>query len=705
MTSPRLRSSTQKFILAFLLAMVLGGAWVGYYTGGVAVSSRSTDSSSSVALKGAADSTSSLQDKLARFLKRGESTALDDLLPLGITEVSGRGGHGLNRQVRSHGHWFPVFDLSGLTNLDSPLEGGLRLNQVPLMIMTPHPDPVRVEEWMNHRFVAIGGMPPYSWSMKIEGNASGFTLNATTGELTGMSDQPISLPMNVYVRDAEGTEASAATTLVIASADPLEILTTILPEGTPGQSYQAPLAGSGGAQPYVWTLTLAPPGWACDRDSGVITGTFDKPGEHELRVSLSDSVTQVDRSFVVMAKGGLDIVTPSLLAPAAPGAQYSGTFEAEGGVKPYRWMLIGGQLPSGWSVSEDGHLSGLAPEVATRFEFQIQVTDANGLTFDKMFQIPISDGLLVIPSREKAGLAWQYEAMRSALGAPVNSVSLKRNGIEIYRGTGTNVVDRGLRIGESYSYELTAITTDGQWLPYAAAITKILPMNRTRGVPGESGDPYADRVAVFTPLSAGGYGSANVPSNVTGPPDGASTYAPAYLPNHVLSLHAHASGGGSIVLEFTDNIVESATGPDFTVFENVFFRDNDPNKRFMEPAVVEVALFEGQWHRFPCRVSASAEGEANLTQPAYYSQGFAGVNATTGDDPTDPTRSGGDSFDTAALGRPDLQWYRFIRLISTGDQAMRDSAGRPIRHTSENFSLSGTGSSGFDLDAVTAVNY
>lgn len=706
MSLPRLRLSTKSIVLISLVALVLGGAWLGYYTGGVAISNRtSTGLDSSAALKGAADASASLQDKLTRYLKAGDSSALDDLLPLGITDVSGRGGHGLNRQVRSHGHWFPVFDLSGLTNIDSPDAGGVRLSEIPLQILSPHPDPVRVQEWMAHRFVAVGGVQPYSWTLSIEGDSSGFTLDATTGELKGMSDRPLNLPMNVYVRDAEGTEVSAATTLVIASEEPLEILTTTIPEGTPGQPYQTALTGNGGAQPYVWTLTLGPPGWTCDRDTGVITGTFDKPAEHELRVTLSDSVTQVDRSFVALAKGGLDIVTPSLLPPAAPGAQYSGTFEAMGGTPPYRWMLIGGQLPSGWSVSEDGHLSGQSPEMEARFEFQIQVTDANGLTFEKMFQIPISNGLLVIPSREKAGLAWQYEAMRTTLGVPVSSVSLKRNGTEIYRGTGTNVVDRGLRTGTSYSYELIAITTDGRWLPYAAAVTKILPMNRARAVMGESGDPYADRVAVFAPLSAAGYGSAHVPMNVTGPPDGASTYAPAHLPNHVLSLHANTSGGGSIVLEFTDNIVESATGPDFTVFENVFFRDNDPNKRFMEPAVVEVALFEGQWHRFPCRVNVSAEGEGNLSQPAYYSQGFAGVNATTGDDPTDPTRSGGDSFDTASLGRPDLQWYRYIRLIGTGDQAMRDSAGRPIRHTSENFSLTGVGSSGFDLDAVTAVNY
>jgi hypothetical protein len=220
-------------------------------------------------------------------------------------------------------------------------------------------------------------------------------------------------------------------------------------------------------------------------------------------------------------------------------------------------------------------------------------------------------------------------------------------------------------------------------------------------------DPFADRVQSFAPLSSNGYGSANMPFNVVGPPDGRSTFSPANLPNQVLSLHASKSGGGSIVLEFTDNIIEAGAGLDFTVFENVFFEGGDPIRRFMEPAVVEVALFDGQWFRFPTQVNPPVTGEPNLKLPAYYAQGFAGVNASTGDDPTDPARSGGDSFDLGTLGAQDLSWVRFIRVRATGDRVLVDSKGLPILHVDDPAykPLSGSGSSGFDLDAVSAVNY
>jgi hypothetical protein len=172
-----------------------------------------------------------------------------------------------------------------------------------------------------------------------------------------------------------------------------------------------------------------------------------------------------------------------------------------------------------------------------------------------------------------------------------------------------------------------------------------------------------------------------------------------------VSLHASNGGGGSIVLEFTDNIVRNGPGLDFTVFENVFFVGRDPSNRFMEPAVVEVALWEGEWQRLPFAVNPPADGLVNLRHPGYYAHGFAGVNAATGDDPTDPSRSGGDSFDYDPSGRSPLTWIKFIRITATGDKSLRDVSGNAVAHTRENNALTGTGSSGFDLDAVSAVHW
>ena len=222
------------------------------------------------------------------------------------------------------------------------------------------------------------------------------------------------------------------------------------------------------------------------------------------------------------------------------------------------------------------------------------------------------------------------------------------------------------------------------------------------------GDPYADVVTAYRPLSAKAYGASKISTNVTGPPDGRSTFSPATKATEVASLGATIGAGGFIELAFTDNIVELGAGEDLTVFENVFFIGGDPNQRFMEAATVSVALFPGEWHRIPCDVLPPADGSTvNTRNPFYYARGIAGRNATTGEDPTDPNRSGGDSFNLeGALAGTGLTWIRFVRIQSTGDAWLQDDAGGDlIRHENDPGlqPLSGTGSSGFDLDAVCAT--
>jgi hypothetical protein len=698
-------------IIASLLVMLLGSVWLGYHGGGsapVASSLEATQDAHSQTKTSDSASSTSGKDSLAELLERfrlGDSSALDHVLPIGLSEISGSGGKGLQRQVRAHGSWYPVFDLSGLKTLDDGNLSAVRLNAIPLTITTPHPPAGQIKKPFAHRFTAVGGVPPYSWRIEIEPEASGFQLNAATGDYSGQSATELTLPLVIYVTDSVGTQASGQSTLSIATEEPLTIVTTDLPATETTAGYQTTLTASGGAKPYTWSLETNSLGWQLHAKTGLLTQRQLQAGDHELRITLQDQATSVQRSFLLKVTQGLDITTENPLPPAAPKGSYSGQFEASGGTPPYTWSLMNAELPQSWTFTSEGLLSGSTPEVDALLKLPVRVTDSAGLTFDKTFQLNISRGLLAVSSDRKVGLAWRYKDMRQVLQANITGVSLKRDGVEIYRGRGSNFVDHGLATGSTPSYELTAFTSNGRSFPYAAAITTILAFTKQQTQSSQLADPYADSIFSFTPLTRGGYGSTGLPQNVLGPPNGASTFIPAYLPAHVVSLHASQAGGGSIVLQFTDNIIESSSGPDFTLFENVFFIGNDPKRRFMEPAIVEVALHEDEWHRFPCRVQISADGSVDLKQPSYYTSGFTGINATTGDDPTDPSRSGGDSFDLSSLGLPDLTWIRFIRVIATGDSVLRDSTGLPIRHTAENSALNGRASSGYDLDAASATNY
>ncbi len=68
-------------------------------------------------------------------------------------------------------------------------------------------------------------------------------------------------------------------------------------------------------------------------------------------------------------------VTVTPLAAATDGSPYTASLAASGGTAPYSWILIGGSLPSGLSLSSSGVISG-TPRVSGTFTFTVQVTDS-----------------------------------------------------------------------------------------------------------------------------------------------------------------------------------------------------------------------------------------------------------------------------------------------------------------------------------------
>lgn len=175
-------------------------------------------------------------------------------------------------------------------------------------------------------------------------------------------------------------------------------------------------------------------------------------------------------------------------------------------------------------------------------------------------------------------------------------------------------------------------------------------------------DPWADASPAVEYGAGAGYGQSYYPENILGPPDpNATPSSPSFGESNLLTL----GSGGWVVLEFTDNSITNGNGPDFTVFENVM---QTGSGYFQECAFVDVSQNGQYWIRFPW-------DETTL-------EGLAGVMPTTGNDPTDPSVSGGDQFDLQDI---DLDWVRFVRLTDCGETVSDGGL--------------------FDLDAVTAVNW
>lgn len=607
------------------------------------------------------------------------------------------------------------------------------------------------------RLEAVGGDLPYIWTVSGGDLPPSLFLDADTGEIGGIPEQIGKSDFTVMVSDGNRGTARQEFSLTV-NLQLVYITTGGLEAAVAGEDYGAVFEATGGTPPYVFSLEQGslPDGLLLGTGgllAGVVSGAYfgqgplefifrvraeDPAGRYdiaEFRLTVRDSAepTPVSSPTPIFSPSpsptpeetpeGFRITTGSLPRGSVE-IDYRAQLAAAGGTEPYSWTFV--NLPPGLSGTSQGIISG-KPTSAAVSSVDITATDQKAATAQKTLSLTV-DGVggvteaLAAPGDGKAGLAWvnpsgddfrDVRVVRKTGAYPVDP----EDGLEVYRGTGTNFVDSPLDNGREYFYAVIAYREDG----YPAAIREENLVRVTPRAVSLSGrpDPYADEVVRFLPLTP----SSRDPSITLGSPRGGGAYLGS---TDVVSLHARknldntatAPYGGSIILKFDDNMVVNGAGDDFTIFENVFLlRPSEEHElpadavRFMEPAVVAVSQDGKNWKEFPFnyRPSYFESGEINFFNPYSYPSGFAGINPVYSNngspDPTNPAVSGGDFFDLDDLSGTPFTWIQYIRITATGDRWLTDGDGDLVRHTDFESALSGAGSSGFDLDAVCAVNY
>lgn len=601
----------------------------------------------------------------------------------------------------------------------------------PLYITTGSLPDASPDERYSTTLEATGGTPPYAWSLASGKLPSALSLAPESGAIGGVPDAPGRAVFRVTVTDADRNSDTAEQTLTV-KGEPLSIVTEALAEGTAGERYEQQLSAAGGSAPYSWQAypVSLPAGLALDPSSGVISGTPEAAADLLLTLAVSDAGGEkASAEFeLVIHAAALSVVTSSLPQGRCD-APYQAPLEAEGGTAPYRWSLSGGELPAGLALdAASGLVSGTPSANTGDYLLQVSVADATAERAWRDLVLTITEdpglsvtGLTATPSEGKVALAWTNPSsaeyaytvvVRNTASPPAGP----EDGDAIYRGDGTDFLDRGVSNGVTCHYAAFAYTSSG--VPGAvtdAARASAAPQPVALSGPA---DPYADEVASFAPLSAGGFGSSSLS---LGAPRGTGSGLGS---SHVVSLHAKADTdggasapyGGSITLAFTNNVVVNGPGNDFTVFENPFYAGGDPSRRWMEPAIVSVSKDGKQFYTFPYDFVPhfNADGSLNCYNPYCYlnadgsSRGFAGVTpvySVNGSPDPRTAAAGGDSFDLDRITAVRLDWIRYVRITATGDNWLTDSNGDRVRHVTDMGSCSGAGSSGFDLDAVCAVNY
>lgn len=183
--------------------------------------------------------------------------------------------------------------------------------------------------------------------------------------------------------------------------------------------------------------------------------------------------------------------------------------------------------------------------------------------------------------------------------------------------------------------------------------------------------PYATEVVSFTPGLHAGFGQANLPDIVLGPP---AMGPPSAGSMDVLSLGV----GGEIVLGFGDRQLIDGPGADLVVWENAFWISGDEDNPYAEMGEVAVSEDGETWKTFSC--SDDLEGD--------FDPGCAGWRPRydfdpCGTVPLEPEIVGGDAFDLADVG---LRTARYVRIRDLAVDGVAPSAG-------------------FDLDAIGGVHF
>ncbi|MDQ3929122.1 MAG: Ig domain-containing protein [Chloroflexota bacterium] len=186
---------------------------------------------------------------------------------------------------------------------------------------------------------------------------------------------------------------------LVVAAEPLTITTTSLPDGNVGTKYVNFITSSGGqGTPHRFKVVSGklPDGLqmadSYGMNSTVISGTPTRIQTATFTVRVQDQTGHTaTRTFTVTINGPRPLVITnqsSTLAPGTMGSSYWAGLFADGGIQPYRWSIVAGQLPPGLRL--DNNVISGTPTAAGTFTFTARVTDNGGQQASQQFSITVN---------------------------------------------------------------------------------------------------------------------------------------------------------------------------------------------------------------------------------------------------------------------------------------------------------------------------
>lgn len=172
--------------------------------------------------------------------------------------------------------------------------------------------------------------------------------------------------------------------------DVLQIVgSTTFQTATVGSSYASTLSAQGGSSPYTFSAINALSSGLSMGSDGTFSGTPSSAATSTFAIQVQDNAGSTARqNFVLTVSPStqLQLTTSTRLASATVNSTYSATFASTGGTPPYSSYTAVTSLPSGFTLSSSGGLTGTLTSTGMS-SFTIQVKDNAGSTASKQYSI------------------------------------------------------------------------------------------------------------------------------------------------------------------------------------------------------------------------------------------------------------------------------------------------------------------------------
>ncbi|MGH8475966.1 MAG: Ig domain-containing protein [Methylococcales bacterium] len=246
--------------------------------------------------------------------------------------------------------------------------------------------------------------PPLKWS--VHELFRGFTLNTSTGEISGNPGQPGTYQFGVTVNDKSNQCDSKRFTLAVLEALTIET-NARLPNVFPGQTASSvTLTAEGGLAPFTWSSDDLPDGVTLDPEAGKLVFAPINAGEFEFMITVMDgSNKSAPKKFQLTVLDGLGITNEANLPDARRNQAVDIPLNVVGAQGALTWSANG--LPAGLNLSiQTGRISG-TPTSAGSFSFDVTVMDQSEpiQTANKRFTLKVLGTSILINGRNNP-LRW-----------------------------------------------------------------------------------------------------------------------------------------------------------------------------------------------------------------------------------------------------------------------------------------------------------